>query len=190
MAHYFSSGKPVAYCSRIRMEFDSMFDVSNLSARDQFEAAVVVSGVCLVAAVLLREWFADREIRIMARILGAAGWAVVVTFAWRMTETNETLATQIMVQKGVKDATSISDPVRVVAVASEYSATTEKGVVVSVSRYSGGRLGPLSVVYRRSGIDADANRDASAGNGRTSAAVGGSDGRSGSLSSGTSGVNF
>ena len=75
-----------------------MFDVSNLPFRDQFEAAVIVSGVCLAAAVVLREWFADRDIRLIARILGAAGWAVVVTFAWRMTETNETLATQLIVK--------------------------------------------------------------------------------------------
>ena len=166
-----------------------MFDVSNLSPRDQFEAAVVVSGVCLVAAVMLREWFTDREIRIMARVLGLAGWAVVVTFAWRMTETNETLATQLMV-KGKTDATSIADPVRVLAVASEYSATTKAGNEVSVTRFSGGRVGSMSVVRGCSGFNAIADRYTSGGIGRIGSSVGGSDGRVGGLSSGTSGVSF
>lgn len=120
-----------------------MFDVSNLPFRDQFEAAVAVSGVCLAAAVLLREWFADREIRIMARILGAAGFAVIVTFAWRMTETNETLATQLMV-KGKQDATSIADPVRVVAVASEFYQQCGNATF-SITKYRDGRYGPVSV---------------------------------------------
>lgn len=123
-----------------------MFDVSNLTFRDQFEAAVAVSGMCLAAAVLLREWFTDRDIRVIARVLGIAGYAVVVTFAWRMTETNETLATQLMV-KGKQDATSIANPVRVVAVASEYS-TTIGGQTVSITKYSDGRTGPVSVRAR------------------------------------------
>jgi hypothetical protein len=83
------------------MEFSAMIDVGSLPFREQFEAAVVVSGVCLAAAVTLREYFTDREIRIAARVLGLAGWAVVVTFAWRMTLTNETLAMQVA-QKPVK----------------------------------------------------------------------------------------
>lgn len=167
-----------------------MLDVSDLSFRDQFEAAVIVSGVCLAAAVLLREWFTDREIRIMARVLGVAGWAVVVTFAWRMTETNETLATQIMVKKGVHDATSIADPVRAVAVASEYSTTTKNGLVMSVSRFDDGRIRSVSAFHRRSGIDVNADRREPDSTGRIGVALGGPDGRFGSLSSGTSGVNF
>jgi hypothetical protein len=166
-----------------------MFDVSNLSPRDQFEAAVVVSGVCLVAAVMLREWFTDREIRIMARVLGLAGWAVVVTFAWRMTETNETLATQLMV-RGKQDATQIADPVRVLAVAEEFSATSPSGLQITAAKLSDGRTGPVSIVYRRGVLNAHSNRYASSGTGNTGVDVGGSDGRSGSLSSGTSGVSF
>lgn len=166
-----------------------MFDVSSLSPRDQFEAAVVVSGVCLAAAIVLREWFTDREVRIMARILGIAGWAVVVTFAWRMTETNETLATQLMA-KGKHDATSISDPVCVVAVASEFSATIKSGNEVSVTRFSGGRLGSLSVVRGRSGFDAIADRYTSGSTRGIGTVVGGPDGRTGSVSSRASGIDF
>ena len=128
-----------------------MFDVSNFAPRDQFEAAVIVSGVCLAAAVVLREWFTDREIRIIARALGFAGYAVVVSFAWRMTETNETLATQLMV-KGKADAKQISDQNSVVAVESEFSRTIGDSLV-SVIKYSDGRFGSVSVASRRgSGI--------------------------------------
>jgi len=160
-----------------------MLDVSNLSFRDQFEAAVIVSGVCLAAAVLLREWFTDREIRIMARVLGVAGWAVVVTFAWRMTETNETLATQIMVE-GKIDATSIADSVRIVAVASEYTATVA-GKAVSLIRFSDGRFG-----YGRGGSISDRNR-----NGNERFAIGdgtidGADGSTVSVPTRQSGVRF
>jgi len=165
-----------------------MLDVSNLSFRDQFEAAVIVSGVCLAAAVLLREWFTDREIRIMARVLGVAGWAVVVTFAWRMTETNETLATQIMVE-GKIDATSIADSVRIVAVASEYTATVA-GKAVSLIRFSDGRFGSVSVGNGRGGSISDRNR-----NGNERFAIGdgtidGADGSTVSVPTRQSGVRF
>ncbi len=117
-----------------------MFDVSTLAPRDQFEAAVFVSGMCLVAAVVLREWFADREIRIIARVLGLAGWAVVVTFAWRMTETNETLATQLMVKEKQHASPVVS------AVASMvFEVATPNGTQISW-----GGAGPLSVTGRRS----------------------------------------
>lgn len=149
-----------------------MLDVSNLSFRDQFEAAVIVSGVCLAAAVLLREWFTDREIRIMARVLGVAGWAVVVTFAWQMTETNETLATQIMV-KGEIDATSIADSVSVVAVASEYETTTAEGVKVSVVKYSDGRVRPVLNTLGRSSLYGSSNASTSDRIGGTSHPLGG-----------------
>ena len=84
----------------------------------------------------------------------------------------------------------IADPVRVVAVASEYSATSPSGLQITVAKLSDGRTGPMSIVYRRGVLNADANRHASNGTGRISVALGGPDGRIGSLSSGTSGVNF
>ena len=151
-----------------------MLDVSNLTFREQFEAAVVVSSVCLAAAVVLREWFTDREIRIIARVLGVAGWAVVVTFAWRMTETSETLATQLMV-RGKTDATSISDQTRVVAVASEYETTTAAGVKVSVVKYSDGRIRPMFHTLGRGGRDSVTNRISSTAIGRIGDSLGRSD---------------
>ena len=127
-----------------------MFDVSHLPFRDQFEAAVVVSGVCLAAAVVLREWFADRDVRIMARILGAAGWAVVVTFAWRMTETNETLATQLIVQ-GKPNALPVSDSLSFMVPEKVVEIATAAGTKVSWTEFSGGRSGPMSITAGRFG---------------------------------------
>ena len=150
MAHHFSSGKPVTHCSSVRVESHSMFDVSNLPFRDQFEAAVVVSGVCLAAAVVLREWFTDREIRIIARILGAAGWAVVVTFAWRMTVTNETLATQLIVQ-GKPNASPVSDSLSFVVPEKVVEVATKAGTRVSWTECGEGRIGAVSVTGGRSG---------------------------------------
>lgn len=127
-----------------------MFDVSNLPFRDQFEAAVIVSGVCLAAAVLLREWFTDREIRIIARILGAAGWAVVVTFAWRMTVTNETLATQLIVQ-GKTHALPITDSPSIVVPEKVVEVATKAGTRVSWTECGEGRIGSVSITGGRSG---------------------------------------
>lgn len=127
-----------------------MFDVSSLAFRDQFEAAVVVSGVCLVAAVVLREWFTDREIRIIARILGAAGWAVVVTFAWRMTVTNETLATQLIVQ-GKQNASPVASGLSFMVPEKVVEIATKAGTRVSWTEFSGGRSGPMSITTGRFG---------------------------------------
>lgn len=166
-----------------------MFDVSNLAPRDQFEAAVAVSGMCLVAAILLREWFADREIRVLARILGVAGWAVVVAFAWKLTVTNETLATQLMV-KGKQDATSIADPVRVVAVEKEYNAEISDGLRVSACRFSDGRVRSLSITQGRNRFDHDSDRSQSESSSLAGDFVGGSDRRSGIVRAGELGKQF
>ncbi len=182
MAHHLSSSKSFTHRSSVCVESHSMFDVSNLAPRDQFEAAVAVSGMCLVAAILLREWFADREIRVLARILGVAGWAVVVAFAWKLTVTNETLATQLMV-KGKQDATSIADPVRVVAVASEYQATTAGGLRVSVQRFDDGGTGPVSVVFGCDRFDACSTGDCTESSAVTRHIVSGSDRRTRTMSS-------
>lgn len=123
-----------------------MFDVSNLPFRNQFEVAVAVSGVCLVAAIVLREWFADREIRIIARVLGLAGWAVVVTFAWRMTETNETLATQLMV-KSSQRADNIGE-----VSATTVSVQTKSGYRVTIGEVkNAGRTGAMCFAAGRRG---------------------------------------
>jgi hypothetical protein len=84
----------------------------------------------------------------------------------------------------------ISDPVRVLAAASEYSATTKAGNNVSVARFSDGRIRSMSVVRGCGGFDAEPDRYASGSTGRTSVVVGGSDGRLGSLPGGASGIRF
>jgi hypothetical protein len=84
----------------------------------------------------------------------------------------------------------ISDPVSVLAVASEYSATSPSGLHIAATKLSDGRTGSLSVVRRRGIFNADANRDSPDSTGGVGVVVGGSDGRTGSLSSGTSGIRF
>lgn len=84
----------------------------------------------------------------------------------------------------------IADPVRFVAVAKEYSATSPSGLHIAATKLSDGRTGSVSVVRRRGIFNADANRHAPDGIGGIGVDVGGSDGRFGSLSSGTSGVSF
>lgn len=84
----------------------------------------------------------------------------------------------------------IADPVRVLHVASEYSTTTKNGLVMSISRFDDGRIRSVSAFHRRSGIDVNANRRESDRTGRIGVALGGPDGRFGSVSNRTSGVNF
>jgi len=84
----------------------------------------------------------------------------------------------------------IADPVRVLAVASEYSAVNQAGAAISVTRLSSGQLGSVSLIRGRSGRDAGRDIRFADRSGSVGVNVGGSDGRSGSLSSGTSGVNF
>lgn len=91
---------------------------------------------------------------------------------------------------GVIDGQEVSNPVRVVAVASEFSATTESGFSVSITKYGGGRLGPLSTIHRRGRFDADSDRSSPVGDGGISSSLGGPDGRIGSLSHRASGINF
>lgn len=91
---------------------------------------------------------------------------------------------------GVIDGHKIADPVRVVAVASEFSATTKNGLVMSVSRLDDGRIRSVSAFHRRSGIDVNTDRRESDSTGGVGVGVGGSDGRIGSLSHRTSGMNF
>jgi len=165
-----------------------MFDVSSLAFREQFEAAVVVSSVCLAAAVVLREWFTDREIRIIARVLGVAGWAVVVTFAWRMTETSETLATQLMVRRKT-DATSIADPVRVVAVASEYTQTIGE-TKLHIVKYSDGKFGSLSFGGGCRSRIGSGSCQADNGNSGRDGIVGRSNGSALSVPTGSPGIRF
>jgi hypothetical protein len=94
VAHYFSGGQSAYYRSCIRMELGAMIEVDSLSVRDKFEIAITISSVCLIFAVALREWFVDREIRIVARVLGLVGWFVVASYAWTTTAVIERLETQ------------------------------------------------------------------------------------------------
>ena len=84
----------------------------------------------------------------------------------------------------------IADPVRVVAVASEYSAVNKAGAEISITRLSSGQLGSVSLVRGRGRLDAGTNIRSADATGRHGVALGGPDGRIGSLSHRASGINF
>ena len=76
---------------------------------------------------------------------------------------------------GVIDGQEVSNPVRVVAVASEYETTTETGLKVSVVKYSDGRIRPMLNTLGRSGFDGISNAATSNGDRRAGDSVGRSD---------------
>lgn len=92
--------------------------------------------------------------------------------------------------KGIKNVKTGTGQKRIVSVASEYSATTKAGSKVSVTRFGELQSGSMSLIRGRSGLDAGTDRHSPGGTGGFGVAVGGSDGRIGSLSSGKSGVSF
>jgi hypothetical protein len=153
--------------------------------------------VMLVVSATIREKSPPGECRNWARAMGFVGVGLMSLQMIHVTMLVKELNTELMVRRGSHDveqteavATEIADPVRVVAVTKEYSATSPSGLHIAATKLSDGRTGSLSVVRRRGIFNADANRDAPDSIGGVGAVVGGSDGRSGSLPSGTSGVSF
>lgn len=66
----------------------------NLEPLEQFELVCMVSGACVLVAIVLREYFADQHIRIMARGLGLIGFILLASFGWRMAAKVERLETR------------------------------------------------------------------------------------------------
>lgn len=158
---------------------------------------LTVGWVMLVASAAIREKTPPGECRNWARALGVFGVMLVSLQTIHTTMIAEELNTELMVRRGSHDAeetkavaAEIDAPAFVSAVSSEYTAVNKAGAEISVTRLSSGQLGSVSLIRGRSGLDAcrdlrSADRAGSAG-----IDVGGSDGRSGSVSSGTSGMNF
>lgn len=158
---------------------------------------LAIGWVMLAASAAIREKTPPGECRNWARALGVFGVMVVSLQTIHTTMIAEEVNTELMVRRGSRDgqqteamATQIADPVRVLAVASEYSAVNQAGAEISVTRLSSGQLGSVSLIRGRSGRDVGRDLRSADGSGSVGVDVGGSDGRSGSLSSGTSGVNF
>lgn len=67
---------------------------SNLEPLEQFELVCMVSGACVLMAIVLREYFADPDIQIAARGLGLIGFVLLGSFGWRMAAKVERLETR------------------------------------------------------------------------------------------------
>ena len=108
-----------------------------LQPLEQFEIVCMVAGILLLSAVILREYFNDREIRIVARLLGAAGFAVMMAFSWRMAFTVERLEQIARVQRASEIADqgfALAGDVGEETTAVESSITTQSGTTISFTR--------------------------------------------------------
>ncbi len=120
-------------------------------------SVLALSWLLVTVSAAIREKVKATECRNWARAMGVLGVGLVSLQAIHATMLVEELNTELMVRRGTHDvqqteavATQIADPVRVVAVASEFSRTVG-GSVVSITRYSDGRFGSVSVTGGRGG---------------------------------------
>lgn len=67
----------------------------HLEPLEQFELVIMVAGACVIMAVVLREYFLDREIQHAARALELIGFVLLGSFGWRMAAKVERLENQI-----------------------------------------------------------------------------------------------
>jgi hypothetical protein len=110
-----------------------------------------VGWVMLVVSAAIRESIPAGECRNWARLMGVVGVSLMSLQTVHTTMLIKELNTELMVRRGTHDveqteavATQISDPVSVVAVASEYT-TTVGNQTFSIVRFTDGKSGS---VYR------------------------------------------
>jgi hypothetical protein len=153
----------------------------------QFIDAVQWSGAAFVCGVLLREYAPDQIGKWLGRSGVLVSWCVIAAFGLHSVRQCSAL---IQLVEFRNEAQEITDSPRVLAVASEYSATSETGARIDVTRFRDGQLRSVSLVRRRGGFDANADFRPTDSTRRTGAGVGGPDGRAGVMPYPESGVNF
>lgn len=126
----------------------------SLPIEQQTYAVLSVGWVMLIVSAAIRELMHSAECRNWARAMGVVGVALMSLQTIHATTVAEKLNTELMVRRGqhaqesTAVATQIADPVRVVAVASEY--TTSVGEhEFSVITYSDGRIRPVFGATKR-----------------------------------------
>lgn len=72
---------------------------TKLQPMEQFEVVCMVAGACMFFALILREFFRDRDIQIAGRALGGVAFIVLVLFSWRMAADKQTLQAEIQRQQ-------------------------------------------------------------------------------------------
>jgi hypothetical protein len=153
----------------------------------QFIDAVQWSGAAFVCGVLLREYAPDQIGKWLGRSGVLVSWCVIAAFGLHSVRQCSAL-TQLVESKN--DAQEITDSPRVLAVASEYQATTKAGNKIVATRLSGGQQRSLPPFRGRGRFDVSSDRCESGSIRGTSFAVGGPDGRAGVMPYPESGVNF
>ena len=152
--------------------------INNLPIESQCHFAIGLSFFGFVVAAAARETCKRSDVRYLARAIGAASFFAVAAFANHVSHEYEKLNTELMVRRGFHNveqteavATQISDPVRVVAVETEFSRTIGDSIV-SLVRYSDGRFGSVSVADRRgSGLSSGSGKFIESAAGRNRAAL-------------------
>ena len=153
----------------------------------QFIDSVQWSAAAFIAGVCLREYATDSLGKWLGRSGVLVSWCVIAAFGLHSVRQCSAL-TQLVESKN--NAQEITNSPRVLAVASEYSATTKAGNKISATRFGGRPQRPMSSVYGRSGFDFSSDRHGTSDIGRTGVAMGRPDGHFGSMPYPESGVSF
>ena len=144
---------------------------TKLQPLEQFEIVMMLAAMCFLSAIILREYFTDREIRIAGRVLGVAGFGVLAAFGWRMAAKVERLEQIARVQRASEIADqgfALAGDLGEEATTVESSVTTPDGSTISFTR-RGSSLQSDRRCDRWEGIGnsgfsySDANKDGTAG---------------------------
>lgn len=156
---------------------------SGLTIETQTWIALSITWCMLVVSATIREKTPAGECRNWARAMGVVAVGLISLQTLRVTMLVQELNTELMVRRGSHNvektealATQIADPVRVVAVASEFSQDFGS-YKVSVEKYRDGRYGPVSITAGRFGGVGEpdsSTRKPTTGSGRTWRAENGS----------------
>ena len=131
------------------LEYGKMIEAfMELPIEKQTWITLTVGWFILLASAAMLEKFPPGECRNWARAMGVLGVLLVSLQTIHATMLAEELNRELMTQQTEAVATQIADPVRVVAVAEEYRNIVD-GQAVSITRYSDGRFGPVSVATGR-----------------------------------------
>lgn len=160
----------------------------SLTLEQQFRITVAGCSIGFVCAAILRELIANPGVKWAARVLGCGAFFALVCYGQYATTVAVEVRSELMVRKA-HDAQEIADQVGVLAVASEYTATTTAGNKISVENFSG-QSRPVSSVRGRSGFHISTDRRQTSGSGILGFDLGGSNGRAGSVPTGTPGMSF
>jgi hypothetical protein len=148
------------------MELGEMTFYTKLQPLEQFEIVMMLALMCFLSAIILREYFTDREIRIAGRVLGLAGFSVLAAFSWRMAATVEKLEQIARVQR----VQEIADQGFAVARKPDSKTTWDSASITTPDGTT------ISFSGRESSVQSHRRRQGSEGSGSSSTGTRGADG--------------